>query len=177
MNKNTRNSIGALVVALFLLACATGGNSNDTSGETTGNDSSTTSDTSADTDGAAAIGDTVTIAGTDITLTDFTMDVKSSNSLMKPTHGSYATVHVDINVTDGTHMAAASNYTIVADDGTAYTAEAIVAGIDGQLEFQTLNAGHKTAGLIVFDINPALFESGGRIELTEFTSIVATWAL
>jgi uncharacterized protein involved in high-affinity Fe2+ transport len=168
----------ATVVAVVALACASGGSQSE---DPVPVDTSTSSSSEETPHGD--IGDTLTITATltdapvaDVTVTDVNIDTANPSSFAEPGNGGYITMNVTVAAHE-TYMVSPVSFALVADDGTAYTAEAIVAGATDIVELQTLNAGQKTSGVLWFDVDIDLFDQGGHVSLTNLNEQAGVWDL
>lgn len=147
-----RYTIGLVtVVALVGLACSSG----------SGNDEASAAvEASEETQNAAApLGEPIDNGDVIITVDNLVFGVESDTGF-ESKNGSFAVVEVSIEVTADKYIVAATSWQLTAEDGTTYTAEAIVPGIEGVLEFQQLSSGQKTSGKVVFDVDESVFDDG-----------------
>lgn len=144
------------VVALLGLACSSGGG-NDEASDTA---EAATADTTPSESSTAPLGDPIDNGDVIITVDNLVFGIESDNTTFEAKNGSFATIDVSIEVTSDKYVVAATSWQLTAEDGTTYTAEVVVPGIDDVLEFQQLSAGQKTSGKVVFDVDESVFGDG-----------------
>lgn len=144
------------VIALVGLACSSGSSSDETSDAS---EAATTASEEKTPDQwrTAPIGDPIDNGDVVVTVDNLVFGVESGNSAFKAKNGVFATIDVSMEVTGDKYTVAATSWQLTAADGTTYSAEVLVPGIDDVLEFQTLSTGQKTSGKVVFDVDEAVF--------------------
>jgi len=157
-------TISAAVLTAFLIACGAPNRDVRNEGPQATDPADTSSATTAAADTDAALGETLNIdEEARVTVTEVDTSVESDNQFDEPRYGGYASAAVEVEALESM-LVTVTDFKLIAKDGTAYKSMLFVYGFDGVLEHQTIKAGQKASGLVIFDVDPKNLGDGGQIE-------------
>lgn len=167
MRRRALATVLAAPLAVFLLACGAGANSDTKAGSGAGQPAT---EQTKNTPVTVAAGQPMTLTESmfgsktvvEITLTNVKYGVKSGNQFVKAGKGQFITADVTAVVKEGKFSINSSQFKLVAADGTAYDSTTMLDSKD--IQGTDLTAGQKTAGTVVFDA-AAGAQTGGKIAL------------